>query len=205
MSYANCCISNMSSSPNSLAPRPFQLQASSGSLLPSSQYYNSSSHRLSSSSTVLHLSTAEDIAELQAIFEEDKLLNASGNHFPKSKGSSGNLVNIKDRLKKHLSIELKIHKHHSRSSVRTSDEGIERRAELRRIRQRRIQQELSNEFRYDSDAKSLPTIAGVDFTSGDNGIHSVVMLGSVSSVTGFSGTLTPSPSSSSPISPYLKE
>jgi hypothetical protein len=42
--------------------------------------------------------------------------------------------------------------------VGTSEEEIERRAELRRIRHKRIQEELSQEGAYDEDAKSLSEV-----------------------------------------------
>jgi hypothetical protein len=159
---------------------------------------------VSSSSTVSPLSDAEDIAQLQAIFEEDKSLSAEGNHAPKTKRSSGNLKAVKDRLKKHISRELRVHKGHSRSSVGTSGEEIERRAELRRIRQRRIQDELSNEFNYDPDAKSLPNIAGVDFTGDDCRGCTIARCG-FPFPTSSPGIWTSQLSSPSPISPYLKE
>ena len=42
--------------------------------------------------------------------------------------------------------------------IGSSEEEVERRAELRRIRHKRIQEELSNESAYDEDAKSLTSV-----------------------------------------------
>jgi hypothetical protein len=74
------------------------------------------------------------------------------------KKSSHTLKAVTERLKKHLSIESALAKRHSKSSIGTTEEEIERRSELRRIRQRRIQEELSNESIYDDDAKSLSSL-----------------------------------------------
>lgn len=77
-----------------------------------------------------------------------------------AKKASSTLSTVKNRLKKHLSKDSGIttSKRHSRASVGTSEAEIERRAELRRIRHKRIQEELSNEGIYDDDAKSLSTL-----------------------------------------------
>ncbi len=77
----------------------------------------------------------------------------------KSKKSSGTLNAVARKLKKHLSRDSALSKRHSRSSVGTSEEEVERRAELRRIRRKRIQEELSNEGIYDDDAKSVSSVA----------------------------------------------
>lgn len=169
MSSANCCLAQKPPSPNNLAPRLVPLPSSSEPPQAASQYGNISTNYPSSASPSSPLSKPDDIAELQAIFEEDKSPIGDGNNYPKTKRSSASLTSVKNRLKKHLSRELKVQKRQSRSSVGTSEEEIERRAELRRIRQRRIQEELSNELGYDSDAKSLPTISGVDFAGEENG------------------------------------
>ena len=125
--------------------------------------------------------------------------------FPKAKKSSGSLVSVKGRLRKHLSRELKIPRRRSRSSVGTSEEGIERRAELRRIRQKRIQDELSSEFGYDSDAKSLQTITGVDSAGEDGGSLRPSECGPRFPATQSPSRLTPALSSPSLMSVYLKE
>ena len=75
-----------------------------------------------------------------------------------TKKSSGTLHAVTERLKSHLYAESRPGKRDSRASIGTSEEEVERRAELRRIRQRRIQEELSNESIYDDDAKSLDSV-----------------------------------------------
>jgi hypothetical protein len=72
----------------------------------------------------------------------------------KTKKSSSTLKAVTRKLKKHFSRDSALNKRHSRSSVGTSEGEIERRAELRRIRQKRIQDELSFEGVHDDDAKS---------------------------------------------------
>ncbi|CAG8981098.1 hypothetical protein HYALB_00012618 [Hymenoscyphus albidus] len=84
----------------------------------------------------------------------------------KLKKSSSTLSAVKQKLKKHLSRETTLSKRRSVSSVGTTDKEIERRAELKRIRHKRIQLELSNEASYDEDAKSLSSIADADTTLG---------------------------------------
>ena len=205
MSAANCCMTQKSSSSDNLAPRPIQLRTPSELLPVASQCYETGPHRISSSSTVSPLSNQEDIAELQAIFEEDKSSAKDGIRLPKAKKSSRSLVSVKNRLRKHLSRELKIPRHRSRSSVGTSEEEIERRAELRRIRQKRIQEELSSEFGYDSDAKSLQTIAVVDSAGEDGGNLRVAERGPQVPATRSPTRWTPALSPPPLISPYLKE
>lgn len=75
----------------------------------------------------------------------------------RSKRSSSTLKAVTQKLKKHLSKEDGVSKRLSRQSIGTSEEEVERRAELRRIREKRIKDELSNEDGYDDDAKSLPS------------------------------------------------
>jgi hypothetical protein len=100
-------------------------------------------------------------AKLRALLEGDP-----EHQRVKPKESSSTLSVVKNKLKKALPGGLVISKRHSRSSVGTSEE-IERRAELRRIRQKRIQDELSNEGIYDEDAKSLSTVEGADSSLGN--------------------------------------
>lgn len=77
----------------------------------------------------------------------------------KPRKSSNTLKTVTQKLKKHLSRDSALSKRYSRSSVGTSEEEVERRAELRRIRERRIREELSNEGVYDDDAKSASSVA----------------------------------------------
>jgi hypothetical protein len=169
MSSATCCMSRKPSSPHSLATRPVQAKPPQGSSLASIRCHEPDSPYFASSSTVSVLSRAEDVAELQAIFEEDKSSFVGEKARPRAKRSSSSLISLKDRLRKHLSRELRVHKRHSRSSVGTSEEEVERRVELRRIQHKRIQEELVNDVVYDSDAKSLPTIGGLDSAYDLNG------------------------------------
>lgn len=155
MSSSACCLSRHTPSPDGVAPRPavaspppFKLNSKSQDLLPSSWSSGSG------------LSKAEDAAAIQAIFEEDKSDQGSELDKAVSKKASSTFTAVKNRLKKHLSRDSGItnSKRHSRASVGTSEEEIERRAELRRIRHKRIQEELSQEGVYDDDAKSLSTV-----------------------------------------------
>jgi hypothetical protein len=106
--------------------------------------------------------TGEDAAAIQAIFEEEKSGTETERVKTVSKKTSSILDAVRSRLKKHLSQDSGItnSKRHSRASVGTSEEEVERRAELRRIRQKRIQEELSQEGVYDDDAKSISTVEG---------------------------------------------
>jgi hypothetical protein len=128
-----------------------------------------------------------DTTELQAIFEEtapsdpcraNHIIHKSSAKFREilegdkecgtdteseriqEKKSSSTLKAVTQKLKKHLSKEDGVSKRLSRQSIGTSEEEVERRAELRRIRERRIREELSSEGGYDDDAKSLPSIPG---------------------------------------------
>jgi hypothetical protein len=172
---SGCCLSRDPPSPDGLAPRP-AISAASSTRRPSKDHIPSW--------------TTIDAAQLQAIFEEDAVVplaedspevksKAKGKLVSilegdksetdtelkseeiKAKKSSSTLKAVTQRLKKRLSRDSALSKRHSRSSVGTSEEEIERRAELRRIRERRIQEELSNERIYDDDAKSVSFMAGV--------------------------------------------
>jgi hypothetical protein len=170
---SSCCIGRHPPSPDGLAPRPASSSVSSGKRV-------SKEH--------IPSLTRSDVAQLRAIFEEDTIppLPEEGPQVKphkgngkltsilegdksdsdiemrvvdvKSKKSSNTLKSVAKRLKKHISKDSELSKRHSRSSVGTSEEEIERRAELRRIRERRIREELSNEGVYDPDAKSVSSI-----------------------------------------------
>ena len=157
MSSLACCTSRHPPSPEGVAPRPalasppaFKLNAKSQGFFPASW------------SSESRLSKPEDAAAIEAIFEEDKSSLRDRHNKIVSKKTSSTLTAAKSRLKKHLSKDsgFTAPKRHSRVSVGTSEEEVERRAELRRIRQKRIQEELSQEGIYDDDAKSLSTIDG---------------------------------------------
>ena len=155
MSSSACCMNRHPPSPDGFAPRPtvaspphFTLSRKPQDFIPAS--WSSGSR----------LSKPEDAEAIQAIFEEDKSDPESEHNKVISKKASSTLSAVKNRLKKHLSKEsgISTSKRHSRSSVGTTEEEIERRAELRRIRHKRIQEELSSEGIYDDDAESLSTV-----------------------------------------------
>ena len=111
-------------------------------------------------------------AKLRALIGRDEFNSEQEYQHIKFKNSSSTLDVVKNKFKKALPAELILSKRNSRSSVGTSEEEIERRAELRRIRQKRIQDELSSESAYDEDAKSLSTIAaGVGASQGKKTRH----------------------------------
>ncbi|RDW91490.1 hypothetical protein BP5796_02655 [Coleophoma crateriformis] len=82
---------------------------------------------------------------------------------------------VKSRIRKHLSRDSDLSKHHS---VGSSEEELERRAELRRIRRKRIQEELSQEDVYDEDARSMSTL-GMSTASPRNSGPDIVALTSL--------------------------
>ncbi|PBP21703.1 hypothetical protein BUE80_DR007603 [Diplocarpon rosae] len=105
--------------------------------------------------------THKSSAKFREILEGDKEVETdTESELIRTKRSSGTLKAVTQKLKKHLSKEDGVSKRLSRASIGTSEEEIGRRAELRRIRERRIREELSNEGVYDEDAKSLPPTPG---------------------------------------------
>ena len=146
MSSYNCCISQDPPSPEGFPSRPVKL---SKDAMP-----------VASWSTESHLSKPQDVAELRALFEGDNSdTDEDESRVIKAKRSSTTLDAVKSKLRKHLSRESALSKHRPRSTVGNSDEEIQRRKELRLIRDRRIKEELSSEGAYDHDAKSLSTLA----------------------------------------------
>lgn len=158
MSSADCCLTRKPPSPDGLAPRCVP-SASSNS--PSRRQRKSPLKDFPSLSAASRLSKLEDIAELQALFEDGKDSIADSQGRVKARKSSSTLNAAKKRVKKHFSWDSGVSKRHSRTSIGTSEEEVERRAELRRIREQRIRDELSNDT-YDSDAKSLSTIPALN-------------------------------------------
>ena len=157
MSSADCCLTRKPPSPDGLAPRCVP-SASSNS---PSRLRKSLLKDFPSLSAASRLSKPEDIAELQALFEDGKDSIADSQGRVKARKSSSTLNAVKKRVKKHFSFDSGVSKRHSRTSIGTSEEEVERRAELRRIREQRIRDELSNDI-YDSDAKSLSTIPALN-------------------------------------------
>jgi hypothetical protein len=168
---SSCCKGDQTHSPGGLAPRPVAQFAP---------------HLVKAiAKTQAQSRTSTDVHELRAIFKEeimdktsvsnpskncsepddvsDQELSTSEQDLRPDKHPrcSHPLKDVAKKLKKHLSIESALSKRYTRSSIGTSEEEVQRRAELRRIRQRRIQEELSNENGYDDDAKSLSNIMGM--------------------------------------------
>lgn len=97
--------------------------------------------------------------KLKAVLEGDHTrTDVVDCHTPREFDNLTPLSAVKSKLKKVLSMDSGISKCRSRASVGTSEEEVERRAELRRIRQKRIQDELSHEDFYDEDAKSSASV-----------------------------------------------
>jgi hypothetical protein len=136
MSSYNCCISQNPPSPEGVPSRP-----------------------VASWSAASRLSKPEDVAELRTLFEGENSDVEDESKVITVKRSSSTLDAVKSKLRKHLSRETALSKHRPRSTVGNSDEEIQRRKELRLIRDRRIKEELSSEGAYDDDAKSLSTVA----------------------------------------------
>lgn len=174
---ATCCMARDPPSPDGLAPRP-AVQSSSKDTKDISI-----DHGRSWNST--------DVNELQAIFEDELLSDIQTNSMKlnririddndfldeadteseadlglRQKRSSHTLKAVTEKLRKHLSIDSALSKRHSRSSIGITDEEVERRAELKRIRQRRIADELSHESVYDDDARSLSSLLGLSSDAG---------------------------------------
>jgi hypothetical protein len=176
-STVNCCSGRDPLSPEGLGPRPLSpFKASNKNL------------KIDPADPIL-TSSNEDVSELRAIFIDDEqdasddeddrakaksssklralLLGSKSeesNFFEhiKPKTSYTTLKAATQKLKKLLSKEETNSKRHSRCSIGAVEE-VEPRAELRRLRRKRIQEELSNEGIYDDDVKSLSSI--VDITS----------------------------------------
>ncbi len=174
----SCCSGRGPPSPDGLGPRPL------------SPFKVSNKSPKANPAEAILTSSNEDVSELRAIFvdedasgdEDDQAKAKSSSKLRalllgsksddsdffehiKPKTSSATLNAVTQKLKKHLPKEETISKRHSRSSIGTVEE-VERRAELRRLRRKRIQEELSNEDIYDDDAKSLSSIADITSCSG---------------------------------------
>lgn len=159
-----CCTSRDPPSPVGISPRSVTvIPSSTGPVLPKSPPL------MASWST--QFSKPEDSAELRAIFEDnvsDHDDDRGTMRSTKSKMSSKKLnavaSAVTSRLRKHFSKESTLSKRLSRSSVGNSEEEIERRKELRRLRDKRIQDELSMD-NFDDDAVSLSTVASSNMLS----------------------------------------
>lgn len=172
---SNCCITRDPPSPDGLAPRP---------ALPPSKPKGSSKDHISSwdtaetkelrdmlEKTILDTSDEPNLPrpqgtgdKLKIILERD-ITDTDDGFELKTKQSFNPLGLVKQKLKKRLSRDSALSKRHSRTSIGTSEEEVERRAELRRIRERRIREELSSEGVYDEDAKPLSSFLDIKLAS----------------------------------------
>ncbi|RDL37763.1 uncharacterized protein BP5553_05196 [Venustampulla echinocandica] len=145
---SHCCTNGDPPSPDGGPPRP---------TVSSKVTQRANRDNLSSCST----GKAEAVV-LCSISEADKAdTDDEGiNNAVKVRRRSTTLSSVTQKLRKHLSLDSALLKRRSKSSVGTTDEEADRRAELKRIRNRRIQEELSNEQIYDDDARSLSPISG---------------------------------------------
>ena len=159
-----CCTSRAPPSPDGLAPRTARR------LSPAKKNLNRG-FATSLSPASSFLSNLNDAADLRAIFEDDKSSIGDSTLWTNPKRSRNTIRDVTDRLKKRLSRDMSITdpiKRRSGCSAGGSEEEIERRAELRRFRQKRIEDELSNDI-YDDDAKSLSIRLGGNSTQGRAG------------------------------------
>lgn len=182
MGSSTCCTSRQPPSPDAVSPRPVR----SPSLTPVNTLRNSpretSNFRIGELQTqVTAWSSAtkmEDKTEVKAVSEgerspdsdkENEIVVVDENDSDdddederrqevKPMLSSNTLKSVKSRLIKTFSREPGIAKADKRKSIGTSQEEIERRKELRRIRQKRIEEELSYDNGYDEDAQSTSTV-----------------------------------------------
>lgn len=143
-----CCISRGAPSPDgNEPPRPIPIAADSDltAVTPVPD-------RAPVLSWPSRFSKPEDEADFQAIFANDV---SDG----ESSIISSRLTAVKTKLRKHLSRDSALSKSRLRSSVGTSEEEVARREELKRIRKKRIQEELGDERVYDDDARSVTASA----------------------------------------------
>ncbi|APA12499.1 predicted protein [Sclerotinia sclerotiorum 1980 UF-70] len=182
MGSSTCCTSRQPPSPDAVSPRPIR----SPSITPANTLRKSprktSNLRIADAQTQVptwsSATKTEDEPEIRAIFEgqcfpekdREEEIRAVGegdsdedDEDEKQQGvkpmlSSNTLKSVKSRLKKTFSRESGITKNDKRRSIGTSEEEVERRKELRRLRQKRIEEELSYEDGYDEDAQSMSTV-----------------------------------------------
>jgi hypothetical protein len=150
MASYNCCTSKDPPSPDGVPSRPIKLRPGKALL---KQLIPAPSGSITSG-----FSKTEDAAEIRAIFEADTSDSDDEQLDPMKKKSSSTPAAVKSKLRKHLSCESALLGHQPRSTVGNSDEEVERRKELKLLRDRRIQEELCHEDSYDDDAMSLSTV-----------------------------------------------
>jgi hypothetical protein len=177
MGSSTCCTSRKAPSPDALSPRTIASPAPVPAPRRISHHEPQEAIR-SWSITVSRLSRSEDDTEIGASFKEPvQEVDVSAESVKdeprketereevneqneiKLMKSSSTLSAVKIRLKKTFSRDSGLGKRSAkRSSLGTSEEELERRRELRRLRQKRIEEELSHEGEYDDDAQSLSTV-----------------------------------------------
>ncbi|ESZ97113.1 hypothetical protein SBOR_2471 [Sclerotinia borealis F-4128] len=183
MGSSTCCTSRQPPSPDAVSPRPVP----SSSVTPVNTL-RKSPRKAASNSRIEGLQTQvplwssatniEDETEMSAIFEGQRLAKcdkenktvaadeedsdedeeAERQQEVKPMLSSTTLKSVKSRLKMTFSRESGSTKNDKRRSIGTSEEEVERRKELRRLRQKRIEEELSYDNEYDEDAQSMSTV-----------------------------------------------
>ncbi|KAF7905147.1 uncharacterized protein EAF01_005668 [Botrytis porri] len=182
MGSSTCCTSRQPPSPDTVSPRPVR----SPSLTPVNTLRKSprkeSNLRIGELQTTVttwgSATKMEDTTETRAVLEEqcspesdkeNEIVVVNEGDSDDDDGdkrrqevklmlSSNTLKSVKSRLIKTFSREPGITKTDKRKSVGTSQEEVERRKELRRIRQKRIEEELSYDNGYDEDAQSMSTM-----------------------------------------------
>jgi hypothetical protein len=149
MASLGCCTSKKPPSPDGLPTRPADISKT----VPAAEPLHVASWSTASG-------FSKDAAELRAIFETgDPDSDDEIDEFMPKKKTSSTLTAVKTKLRKHFSRDSGISKNRRHSSIGQSEEEVERRKELKLLRNKRIQQELSNDIAYDDDAKSLSTVA----------------------------------------------
>jgi len=165
-----CCLAREPPSPDALSPRPASAKFHD-------KYGSVDKYYLKDTSSIVSppitQATASDLVSLQVISsrrcsadvsaDEHTLRDNNPDHInqlhrSRLSLSSLNLAVLKKNLRKHLSKDSGILKRRSQSSIGQSEEEVGRRAELRRIRQKRIEAEMSDAF-YETDLESSETIA----------------------------------------------
>lgn len=185
MGSSTCCTSRQPPSPDAVSPRPIrspsitpantlrksprkasnvrtgelQTQAQVSSWNPTTKVQDRREARAISEGHFFHESDKEDAILAVNEVDSDEDDDDERQKEVKPMLSSTTLKSVTSRLKKTFSRESGItKKNDKRRSIGTSEEEIERRKELRRLRQKRIQEELSYDDGYDEDAQSMSTI-----------------------------------------------
>lgn len=194
MGSSTCCTSRQPPSPDAVSPRPMKSQpVTPANTLRKSprKASNPRIEELQAQVTSWSSSTkTEDGMEIRAIFEgqcfshsdkENDMVAANEQDSDEDNEeerhekvkpmlSSNTLKSVKSRLKKTFSRESGIaKKNDKRKSIGTSEEEVERRKELRRLRQKRIEEELSYDDEYDEDAQSMSTVDCPNTRNGGKG------------------------------------